>query len=73
MAREALAFVIAAEDEGERAAALAAALAEWQHVLTDLELRCGDGTGSLMYDADACVWPRITCRTDLPAAVAPSS
>lgn len=77
MAREtlALAIVIAAVDEGERAVALAAALEEWQHVLTDLELRCGDGTGinSLMHDADACM---AACEihmhsTDLP--VAPSS
>jgi hypothetical protein len=74
MAREtlALAIVIAAVDEGERAVALAAALEEWQHVLTDLELRCGDGTGIIV----SCMTRTRVCEihvhsTDLP--VAPSS
>ena len=68
MAREALAFVIAAVDEGERAAALAAALAEWQHVLTDLELRCGDGTGiivSCMTRTRVWLHARFTCTAQI--------
>ncbi len=38
-------LVIAAKDEGARAVALAAALAEWQHVFVDLALHCADGAG----------------------------
>jgi hypothetical protein len=74
------AIIIAAVDEGERAAALAAALEEWQHVLTDLELRCGDGTGIIVSCMTRTGVPHrvrmAACEnhmnsTDLP--VAPSS
>jgi len=39
-------LVIAAADEGERAVALAVALAEWQHVFVDLAIHCADGVGA---------------------------
>ena len=34
-----------AGDQGQRAVALAVALAEWQQVFVDLEIRCADGAG----------------------------